>query len=156
MTKWPRCLCKPESDWDDDLTYTAKTQIEGQSNEEYPLSSDWSDQKRIWTGKIYEEMIKLRHRYWNVFRHDESDWNDNLYTKTQCQFPSGHPPPGWPNGIRKQNVPSPVQSPPHTEDSIGRDPENQENLEKEDSRKVIEVNYEPAKRDADGNIIEGL
>ena len=54
--KWPRCLCKPESDWDDDLTYMAKTQIEGQSNEEYPVPSDWSDQERFWTGKTYEEM----------------------------------------------------------------------------------------------------
>ena len=91
-----------------------------------------------------------------VFRHDESDWSDNLYTKTQCQFPSRCPSPEWPNGIRTLNVQSPVYSPPHTEDSIGRGPDNQENLEKEGSRKVIEVSYEPVKRDADGNIIEGL
>ena len=66
------------------------------------------------------------------------------------------PPPGWPNRIKKQNVQSPVQSLHHTEDSIGRNPENQENLEKEDSRNMIEVYYKPAKRDSDRNIIEGL
>ena len=151
VTKWPRCLAKPKSDWDDDLTYTAKTQMEGQSNEEYPLPSDWSDQERVWTRKTYEEMAKPRHKCWKVFRCDETDWNENLYTKTQCQFPSRCPLPGWPKGIRKQIVQSPVQSPPHTED-----PENEENLEKGDSRKVIEVYYKPAERYADGNIIEGL
>ena len=45
-TKWPRCLCKPESDWDDDHTYSVKTQMDNPSNvknDENPIPLDWND-----------------------------------------------------------------------------------------------------------------
>ena len=57
-TKWPRCLCKPESDWDDDYTYSIKTQMDSPSdvkNDKIPIPSDWSDQDNFWNGKAYEK-----------------------------------------------------------------------------------------------------
>ena len=32
VTKCPRCICKPESDWDDDQNYTVRTQTDSPSN----------------------------------------------------------------------------------------------------------------------------
>ena len=32
VTKWPRCICKPESDWDDDQNYIVMTQMNSLSN----------------------------------------------------------------------------------------------------------------------------
>ena len=58
MTKWPRCICKPESDWDDDYTYSVKTQTDSTpnvENDKHPLPSDWSDQENFWNGKTYEK-----------------------------------------------------------------------------------------------------
>ena len=28
VTKWPRCICKPKSDWDDDQNYIVETQVD--------------------------------------------------------------------------------------------------------------------------------
>ena len=32
VTKWPRCICKPESDWDDDQNYIVMTQTDSPSD----------------------------------------------------------------------------------------------------------------------------
>ena len=49
MTKWPRCICKPESDWDDDQNYTVETQTVRPSNVKM------NDQENFWNGKAYEK-----------------------------------------------------------------------------------------------------
>ena len=53
MTKWPRCLCKPESDWDDDQNYIVETQVDSPSNvkDTHQIPSDWSNQENFWNGK---------------------------------------------------------------------------------------------------------
>ena len=58
VTKWPRCIFKAESDWDDDHTYTFKTQMDSPSNvksDKHPIPSDWSNQENFWNGKAYEK-----------------------------------------------------------------------------------------------------
>ena len=50
VTKWPRCICKPESDWDDDQNYIVETQMDSPSNvknDRHPIPSDWSDQENF-------------------------------------------------------------------------------------------------------------
>ena len=32
VTKWSRCICRPESDWDGDQIYTVRTQTDSPSN----------------------------------------------------------------------------------------------------------------------------
>ena len=95
VTKWPRCLCKPESDWDDDHTYSVKTQMDNPpnvENEKPPIPSDWSDQENFWNGKTYERSRTPRPKYWSISpkNYNDSDWNENLYpqnyrAKTQSQ-----------------------------------------------------------------------
>ena len=58
VTKWPRCICKPESDWDDDHNYTVRTQPDSLSNvknDKNPIPSDLSNQENFWNGKAYEK-----------------------------------------------------------------------------------------------------
>ena len=58
MTKWPRCLCEPESDWDNDHAYADKKQADSPphvENEKPPIPSDWSDEENFWNGKAYEK-----------------------------------------------------------------------------------------------------
>ena len=55
VTKWSRCICRPESDWYDDQKYTVRTQTDSPSNVEtdrHPIPSNWSDQKAFWNGKV--------------------------------------------------------------------------------------------------------
>ena len=54
VTIWPRCICKPESDWDGDQNYIVETQMNSQSNGKngrHPIPSDWSNQENFWNGK---------------------------------------------------------------------------------------------------------
>ena len=57
ISKWPSCICKPGSDWDNDQNNII-TQMDSPSNKdqnnEHPLPSDWSDQENFWNGKTYE------------------------------------------------------------------------------------------------------
>ena len=58
VTKWSRCICKSESDWDNDHTYTVRTQMDSPPNVEndrHPIPSDWSNQENLWNGKAYEK-----------------------------------------------------------------------------------------------------
>ena len=55
MTKWSRCICKPESDWDDDQNYIGEAQTNSPSNDRHPIPLDWSDQEKFWNGKAYEK-----------------------------------------------------------------------------------------------------
>ena len=58
VKKWPRCICKPESDWGDDQNYIVETQMDSPSNvksDRHPIPSDWSDQEHFWNGKAYEK-----------------------------------------------------------------------------------------------------
>ena len=85
VTKWPRHICKAESDWDDVQNYIVETQMDSPSNVKngrHPIQSDWSDQKNFWNGKAYEKSTGPQHRYWSIpTKQDDndSDWNDNLY-----------------------------------------------------------------------------
>ena len=85
VTKWHRCICKPESDWDDDQNYIVETQMDSPSNvknDRHPIPSDWSNQENFWNGKAYEKSTGPRHRYWNIppkWDDNDSDWNDNQY-----------------------------------------------------------------------------
>ena len=66
ITKWSRCLCKPESDWDNDHTYAVRKQADSPpnvENDKYSIPSDWSDQEEFWNGKPSK---KLPH---------DSDWD---------------------------------------------------------------------------------
>ena len=96
MTKWLRCICKPESDWDDDQNYIVETQTDSPSNvknDKHPIPSDWSDQENVWYGKANEKSTGPQHRYWSIpTKQDDNDtdWNVNLYpqnyrVKTQSQ-----------------------------------------------------------------------
>ena len=85
VTKWSRCICKPESDWDDDQNYTVRTQTDSLSNVEnnrHPIPSDWSDQENFWNGKVSEK-LPFSQCSWDISNTQEakndSDWNDNLY-----------------------------------------------------------------------------
>ena len=99
VTKWPRCICKPESDWDDDQNYIVMTQTNSLSdvkNDRHPIPSDLSNQENFWNGKAYEKSTVPCCRYWSIpTKQDDndSDWNNNLYTqnyrvKSQSQVPS--------------------------------------------------------------------
>ena len=58
ISKWPRCICKPESDWDNDHMYVDKEQVDSPphaENKEHPLPLDWSNQENFWNGKAYEK-----------------------------------------------------------------------------------------------------
>ena len=59
VTKWSRCICKPESDWDGDQNYTVRTQMDSLSNVEnnrHPIPSDWSDQEEFWNGNVSKRL----------------------------------------------------------------------------------------------------
>ena len=50
VTKWPRYICKPESDWDDDQNYVVEAQKDSPSNVKYdrhPIPSDWSNEEKF-------------------------------------------------------------------------------------------------------------
>ena len=58
MTKWSRCICKPESDWDDDQNYIVETQMDSPcnvKNDKHPIPSDWNNQENFWNDKAYEK-----------------------------------------------------------------------------------------------------
>ena len=66
VTKWPRCISKPESDWDDDQNYIVMRQMDSPSNaknDRHPKPSDWSNQENFWNGKAYEKSTVPQHRY---------------------------------------------------------------------------------------------
>ena len=105
ITKWSRCICRSESDWDDDHNYAVRTQTESPSiaeSNEHPIPSNWSDQENVWSGKAYEKSTVPQPRYWSIpVKEDDndSDWNDNLYpymAKSQSQVPSRQPLPDGP------------------------------------------------------------
>ena len=57
VPEWPRCICKSESDWDDEQNYIVMTQTKSLSNVKngrHPIPSDWSNQEDFWNGKAYE------------------------------------------------------------------------------------------------------
>ena len=56
VTKWSRCICRPESDWDDDQNYTVRTQTDRPSNVENNKHHIPSDQEAFWNGKAYEKL----------------------------------------------------------------------------------------------------
>ena len=85
VTKWSRCICRLESDWDDDQNYTLKTQMDNLSNVEndrHPIPSDWSDQEDFWNGKAYEKSPHTQCKYQDVSAKNDSNWNDNLYPQS--------------------------------------------------------------------------
>ena len=107
VTKWPRCICKPESDWGDDHNYAVRTQANSPSiaeNNKYLIPSDWSNQENFWNGKAYEKSTGPQCRHWSILckqEDNDSDWNDNLHpqnygAKTQSQVTPRQPLPGWP------------------------------------------------------------
>ena len=120
VTKWSRCICKPESDWDDDQNYIVRTQTDSPSNVEnnrHLIPSDCSDQEEFWNGKVSKRLPQDSD--WGISDtqedKNESDWNDNLNpqkyrAKSQPQAPSRQPLPGWPKGIRQQSLPSPISN----------------------------------------------
>ena len=109
VTKWSRCICRPDSDWDDDQNYTIRTQMDSPSNGESnrnPIPSEWNDQKDFWNGKSSEKLPPFtQHKYRDISDKNNSDWNDNLYPQNYRatswpQAPSRQPPPGWWKGVR--------------------------------------------------------
>ena len=65
LIKWSRCICKPESDWDDDQNYKLRTQTDSPPNEEnrrHPIPSDWSDQEDFWNGKAFKRVSFTQHK----------------------------------------------------------------------------------------------
>ena len=127
--KWATCICRPESDWDDDQNYTVRTQMDSPSNVEnnrHPVPSDWSDQEDFWNGKVYEKLPFSQCKYWDISDKNDSDWNDNLYpqnyrVRSQLQVPSRQPLPGWPKGVRQQSLLSPnLNTENHTNTNITR------------------------------------
>ena len=100
VTKWSRCICRPESDWDDDQNHTVRAQMDSPSNVEnnkHPIPSDWSNQENFWNGKVSEKLPFSQCEDWDISDTQEakyySDWNDNLYpqnyrAKSQPQTPS--------------------------------------------------------------------
>ena len=62
VTKWPRCICKPESDQDDDQNYIVEAQTDNPSNVKYdghPIPLDWSSQEHFWNGKAYKNPNRM-------------------------------------------------------------------------------------------------
>ena len=120
VIKWSRCICKPESDLDDDQNYTVRSQTDSPSNMEnnrHPIPLDWSHQEDFWNGKAYEKLPSTQHKYQDISDKNDSDWNDNLYppsygAKSQPQVPPPprQPPPGWPKEVRPQSLPSPTSN----------------------------------------------
>ena len=54
VTKWPRYICKLESDRDDGHNYAVRTQTDSPSiveNNKHPIPSDWSNQENFWNSK---------------------------------------------------------------------------------------------------------
>ena len=123
VTKWSRCICRPESDWDDDQNHVVKTQTDNPSNVEndrHPIPSNWSNQEDFWNGKAYEKLPFTQCKYWDISDKNDSDWNGILYprsyrAKSRPQVPPMQPPPGWPKVVRLQSLPSPT---PSTENHI--------------------------------------
>ena len=69
VTKWSRCICKPESDCDNDQNYTVRSQMDSASNVEnnrHPIPSDWSDQEDCWNGEAYEKLPFTQHKYQDI------------------------------------------------------------------------------------------
>ena len=106
MTKWSTCICRSESDWDDDQNYTVRSQTNSPSNVEndrHQIPSDWSDQE---DDKASEMLLFFQWDKSNTQEtKNDSDWNDNLYlqnyrAKSQPQTPSRQPLSGWPKGVR--------------------------------------------------------
>ena len=95
VIKWPRCLCEPESDWDNNHTYADKKQADSPphvENEKPPIPSNWSDEENFWNGTAYEKSRTHRPKNWSIppKNDSDSDWNENLYpqnyrAKTQSQ-----------------------------------------------------------------------
>ena len=86
VTKWSRCICRPESDWDDYQNYIVRTQADSPSNVEnyrHPIPSNWSNQEDFWNGKVSEKLPLSQCKYWDISETQEakndSDWKDNLY-----------------------------------------------------------------------------
>ena len=76
MTKWTRCLCEPESDWDNDHAYADKKLADSQphvKNEKPPIPSNWSDEQNFWNGKAYEKSRNPRPKYWSISPKNDSD-----------------------------------------------------------------------------------
>ena len=128
VTIWPRCICKPESDWDDDQNYIVMTQMDSPSdvkNDRHPIS-DWSDQENFWNGKAYKKSTGPQRRYWSIptkHNDNDSDWKDNLYpqnyrAETQSQVTCRQSPPGWPKGVRLQSLPFPSKMENHPNTDI--------------------------------------
>ena len=89
VTKWSRCICKSESDWDNDHTYTVRTQMDSPSNVEndrYSIPSDWSNEENFWNGKAHGKSTGPQCRHWNIpTKQDDndSDWTLTLPTELQ-------------------------------------------------------------------------
>ena len=119
VTKWSRCICRPESDWDDDQNYIVWAQMDNPSTKEnnrHPIPSNWINQE---DGKVSEKQPFSQCKYWDISDTQEakndSDCNDNLYpqnyrARSQPQAPSRQPPPGWPQGVRQQSILSPTSN----------------------------------------------
>ena len=72
MIKWSRCICRPESDCDDDQNYTVRTQTDSPSNVEnnrHPIPSNWSDQE---DGKKFEKLPFYQCKYWDICNTQEA------------------------------------------------------------------------------------
>ena len=80
VSKWSRCICKPESDGNNDHTYTVRNQVDSPPNVEsdkYPIPPDWSDQEEFWNGKPSKKLPQDSD--WDLSDTEEekndSDWN---------------------------------------------------------------------------------
>ena len=75
VTKWSRCICRPESDWDDDQNYTVRTQTDSPSTVQYnmhPIPPDWSDQEGFWNGKSSEKLPFSQCEDWDISNTQEA------------------------------------------------------------------------------------
>ena len=119
VSKKTRCTCKPMSDWSADLIDSTQPDCpnnnsnnnknDREDRQDHPLSSDWSDQENIWSGKTYD---KVRPTSLTPVQMppplrdgEESDWGDNLYphqyrAKAQSQVLIRQPPPVGLTGAR--------------------------------------------------------
>ena len=57
ISKWLKCICKPSSDWYEDLIDVTQTDNPSNkdNNDKHSLPSDWSDKENFCNGKTYEK-----------------------------------------------------------------------------------------------------